>query len=616
MRADPSSHCFTAADEARVTHYGLALAVDFAAKRLVGHCDCECSPPEGGKAATLVLDTHSLEVQAVSLLDAQSGTLTALPFAFDELRYPTLGPALRIQLPGLSGPATVRVQYSTTPAAGALQWMTPAQTKSGKHPYLFSQNQAIHARSMFPCQDTPSSKATYRASIATPKPLVCVMSAVSEGAEDLAQPPLSGAEGEWTLFRWYQRVPVCTYLVAMAVGELESRDISPRCRVWSEPDMVDACAWEFAETEQYLKAAEDICGEYRWGRYDLLVLPPSFPYGGMENPCLTFVTPTLLAGDRSLTAVVAHEIAHSWSGNLVTNRSWECFWLNEGFTRFIENRIIRKVSGEEEEGLMMQAGWNALGDAVKQFGPTHNFTSLTPHLGDGGDPDEAFSIIPYEKGCAFVCHLEDLAGGPEPFGAFLKHYFDTLAYGYTDPEVLRAMYTQRFPTAAEAVFWEFWLTAPGLPKHKPQFNTIRVEQAKALGDRILNGEAVIQPDDVAGWTCAVHMVLLDYLRGKAEGQPLPLEQLDRLGDAYGYDKATNAEIQMRFALLGLLSRRPKSIDDALALATSQGRMKYTRPLFRAVKVVDFRRAEAAFLANEARFHPICAKNVRRDLDLP
>jgi leukotriene-A4 hydrolase len=341
----------------------------------------------------VVLDTKELTITGVH----SNGV--ALEFT-QGVANATFGAELSIALPsanrGVGALTLIRIDYSTSPSASAIQFLPKEQTAGKEHPYLFTQCQAIHARSFFPCQDTPGTKCPYDARITAPAPLVALMSAIATSST-------AAATDGWTVFSFTQRVPMPAYLVALAVGNLEERSIGPRSSVWSEPQMVDAGAYEFADTEQFILAAESCVGPYVWERYDVLLLPPSFPYGGMENPCLTFVTPTLLAKDRSLANVVAHEIAHSWMGNLVGCRTWEHFWLNEGFTVFLERRIIQAMatakvgekSGRQVAHMHAVIGYEALRRSVDQLGADHDFTKLIPCL-DGVDPDDAFSSVPYE----------------------------------------------------------------------------------------------------------------------------------------------------------------------------------------------------------------------------
>jgi len=295
----------------------------------------------------------------------------------------------------------VLIKYSTGegPKASALQFIEKELTADKVKPYLYSQCQAIHARSIVPCMDTPANKQTYDAKVKVPEGMVCLLSALGTGSEK--------TEDGGTIYSFNQPMPIASYLFAIVAGALERREISPRCDVWAEPSVVDKARYEFEDTEKMLATAEELMGKYVWSRYDLVVLPPSFPFGGMENPCLTFVTPTLIAGDRSLTSVVAHEIAHSWTGNLVTNGNWEHFWLNEGFTVFCERKIMGRLYGESLRQFENITGWEdrMLPTINETFGPVHNYTRLVPDL-TGVDPDDAFSTVPYEKGSAFLLYIE------------------------------------------------------------------------------------------------------------------------------------------------------------------------------------------------------------------
>src|SRR5512133_1558059 len=283
---------------------------------------------------------------------------------------PILGSRLRVTAP--AGTREVAIHYRTAPDAMALQWLDPEQTEGKVAPYLFSQCQQIHARTMVPCQDTPIARVSYQAEVTVPEGLTAVMSAGPDGDE---------ATGDGRhVFRFTMPQPIPSYLLALAVGRLESRDLSPRSRVWAEPETVAAAAWEFVDVENMILKAEGLFGPYPWDRYDMLVLPPSFPYGGMENPRMTFLTPTLLAGDRSLVDVVAHELAHSWTGNLVTNASMEHFWLNEGFTVWAERRILEAIHGEEAAKLGWAIGQKALEESIARFGADSPLTKLRTHL--------------------------------------------------------------------------------------------------------------------------------------------------------------------------------------------------------------------------------------------
>ena len=296
---------------------------------------------------------------------------------------------------------SVNFIYETSTHASAIQWLPAAATAEKKHPYVFTQCQAIHARSLLPCQDSPGVKTTYTAEVTSPEWCTVLMSAVAENK--------THHKGK-SVHTWNQKVPTPAYLIALAAGSLDHRDISNRVRVWSEPSVVDKAASDFSGTEDFVKAAEHYTIPYEWGRYDVLCMPPAFPYGGMENPCLTFVTPTLLTGDKSLADVIMHEIAHSWTGNLVTNATWNHFFLNEGWTMWLQRKIEYRIKGGiEHQKLSAQSGFNHLKDDITLFGETNPLTSLVCPLGDQ-DPDDSFSSVPYEKGFNLLYYLETIIG--------------------------------------------------------------------------------------------------------------------------------------------------------------------------------------------------------------
>ncbi|MGH9593638.1 MAG: M1 family aminopeptidase/hydrolase, partial [Bryobacteraceae bacterium] len=352
--------------QVRARHLDLDLNVDFDRKILEGFVDVHFDTLSAGD---LLLDTRGLTIQSVEHADS---------FELGPA-HPILGAQLRI----VTAVDTdwVRVYYSTSPSASGLQWLDAPQTAGRQHPFLYTQSQAIHARSWIPLQDTPGVRVTFTAKIHTPEGLRAVMGAASEDGQ----------------FRMEQPVP--SYLIALAVSDLGFRVLGPRSGVYAEPSLLDAAAHEFADTEAMIAAVEAMYGPYRWGRYDLLVLPPSFPFGGMENPRLTFTTPTVLAGDRSLVSLVAHELAHSWSGNLVTNATWSDFWLNEGFTVYLERRILEKVYGKPRAEMEAVLGRRELDREMA--GLSENDRVLHIDL-NGRDPDEGCTLVPYEKGALLL----------------------------------------------------------------------------------------------------------------------------------------------------------------------------------------------------------------------
>ena len=348
---DRDIHSFARPVEARVTHVALDLRADFAEKRLSGTATLTVARQHA--ATELVLDTRELEILRVT-----DGRGAALAHALAEAD-PILGRALRVTLPAPAEP--VVVTYRTAPTSAALQWLAPEQTAGKRLPFLYSQGQAILTRTWIPTQDSPGIRQTYEARIAVPRDLRAVMSAESLTPDG----PIVGQDRTFE-FRLTEAIP--PYLIALAVGDIQSEPLGPRSGVYAEPTVLKAAAFEFADLEQMVRAAESLLGPYRWGRYDLLVLPPSFPFGGMENPRLTFATPTVIAGDRSLVSLAAHELAHSWSGNLVTHATWSDFWLNESVTTYVERRIMEAIYGAERAGILEALAWRDLQDEIKRLG--------------------------------------------------------------------------------------------------------------------------------------------------------------------------------------------------------------------------------------------------------
>ena len=473
-RPDPSS--LSDSSQIRTKSLHIVLTADLKSAVLSGHVDITFERVNTD-CQSLVLDSKDLNIGKI--LDQASGE--ELEYVVGD-KYKDFGSPLTISLkPTTNG---VTVHYKTSPSASGVQVLSPDQTIGKQHPYLFTQNQAIHARSIVPCQDTPGVKTTYTAELTVDKPLVAVMSAVSVNSVET---------DTTTTYYFKQEIPIPSYLLAIVIGDIVSKDISKRVRVWSEAGPEDAninsCYNEFEDTETILIAAEKVAGKYEWGRYDLLVLPPSFPYGGMENPCLTFVTPTLLAGDKSLVNVVAHEIAHSWTGNLVTNANWEHFWLNEGFTVFLERKILKELAPPGEGEAVRQAahlhGVSSLKYAVEVFGKDNPLTALNVDL-DGVDPDDAFSSIPYEKGSTFLFYLETLVGGPSVFDPFLKGYIAEYRRKSITSEVFVNYFKSHFPSFE--VDWEKWLKTPGMPLVMPEYDDSLQQKSMEVSNSWSNGK--------------------------------------------------------------------------------------------------------------------------------
>jgi leukotriene-A4 hydrolase len=573
-RLDPHSYCDDA--QAQTESFALAARVDFATHVIAGDVTLTFRAPASGK---LDLDSRDLEIERV--VDGNGRELRFVVHPADAI----LGSRLEIELADAT--PSIRIRYRTSPTASALQWLTPAQTSGGKHPFLFSQCQAIHARSVIPMQDTPRLRVRYTAELVVPRELQVVMAAADRGRRE---------DGAVAAHRFEMPQPIPPYLFAFAVGDLASRDLSPRCRVWAEPSVVDAAAYEFADVEAIIGAAESLYGPYDWERFDILTMPPSFPYGGMENPRLTFLTPAVIVGDRSLVSVVAHELAHSWTGNLVTNANAEHFWLNEGFTTYAERRIVEALEGADMAALQAALGRRELDESLERFADQPALTKLRTQL-DGVDPDLAYSLIPYEKGYLFLCAIE-AAVGREPFARWLRSYLTTFRFGAITTEDFIAHIEAALPGALTAVNASAWLDGEGLPADTPPLRSARLDAIEALGG------AVPAKAQTSAWSATEWALYLESVP-----RPAPEATCRALDEQYQLTASQNYDVLVPWLTLalksGYLAVQPR-VEQALAAI---GRMKYLRPLYTALAANDRARAAAIFERNAASYHPIAKQMV-------
>lgn len=573
-RPDPHSH--TDVEQPHQKHLSWKAEVDFAGRALRGmatlHFDRGGSPVD--------LDSRGLAVESVTGVDGR-----ALQFELGPTE-PILGERLRIELP--PGVDTCVIRYRTGADASALQWLEPEQTAGGKSPFLYSQCQAIHARSVVPLQDTPRLRITYEAELTVPAALRALMAAAFVDRE---------VRGDRAVERYRMDEPIPPYLFAFAVGELASRDLGPRSRVWAEPSVVDRAAHEFVAVDRMLTSAEALFGPYPWGRFDLLVLPPSFPYGGMENPRLTFLTPTVLTGDRSLVSVVAHELSHSWTGNLVSNASAEDFWLNEGFTVFAERRILEVLEGPEMVALHAAVGRQALDEAVANFRDRPQLTRLRTKL-QGVDPDDAFSQVPYEKGFLFLRALEDAVGRPA-FDGFLRRYMEAFRFQSVTTEELLALVRTELPGALEAVDAPRWVDGEGVPPGAPVARSSRLERVEAL-------KAQVPPPGAKDWSPWEWQVYLNHLT-----RPSPAELMTELEERFHLTRAANPEVLVAWLTVAIRSGHVPAVRRAEELLGEVGRMKYLKPLYAALIAGPGTRpvAEACARRYRPRYHVIAAAGV-------
>ena len=487
------------------------------------------------------------------------------------------------------GARQVTVRYRTSPNASALQWLTPSMTAGGQHPFLFSQCQAIHARSVVPLQDTPRIRIRYTAALTIPKALKAVMAA---GFVRREEPSVEAVE------HYEMPQPIPPYLLAFAVGSLASKELGPRSRVWAEPEVLEAAASEFEDVDAMLRVAESLFGPYEWERFDVLTMPPSFPYGGMENPRLTFLTPTLLAGDKSLVNVVAHELAHSWTGNLVTNASAEHFWLNESFTVFAERRILEALAGQEVAALHAALGRRSLETAMEHFRANPQWTVLRTHLA-GVDPDEVFSQIPYEKGYLMLCAMESTVGRPA-FDKYLRKYIDTFSFKAITSEDFVAFTERELPGVLAKVHGDEYLHQPGIPAVAPVPRSQRLEQLQQLKGQVPSAEAV------KSWTPAEWQLFLEWMPADTTR-----DTIRALDDRFHLNQSHNSEVLVAWLVAALRAHYPPALERAEAFLGEVGRMKYRKPLYSVLGgSKEYRsRAKEIFKKYADRYHPIARQGI-------
>ncbi len=568
-RHDPHSYADLA--QGRITHIDLRIQADFDAHILNIRAEYQLAEPVTG---SLFLDTSQIEIKSAHAKGQ------ALGWEFDE-RDQLLGE--RLHLSGLENASSFTLTFATAPEARALQWLPAVQTAGGEHPFLFSQCQAIHARSVFPCQDTPSVRFTFTAEVEVPGALTAALAAEQVGVEE---------RGENKVFKFKMPQPIPSYLFAIGIGNLAFRELGPRTGVYAEPELVDAAAWEFAENEEKIVEAEKLLGPYLWGRYDLLILPPSFPYGGMENPRLTFLTPTAILGTRGQTALITHELAHAWTGNLVTNATWEDFWLNEGWTTYAETRITEVLEGEEVADLMAVYDEKRLLEIMERIGMDSPLTCLKVPS-EGRDPDASFTIIPYYKGAFLIKELEYLIGR-DRFDEFIQKYTGKYQFQSLTTEAFLTFLKDELPEVFEKVNIQSWIYEPGLTdkRRKPQ---------SALYDEVQEVLAAYKAgtrptkEQVAGWH---RYQILSFLQ--ALPKQIPAEDCKYLEDTLELANKNDANHFALFYATCITSGYQEILPRVEEFLGKNGRLLYVLPIFRAMIESDWAKERARRILEEVR----------------
>jgi len=583
-------HSYTDPDAANFRHLELDLQVSFDSQRISGWTVYHLDEVRGD---SLALDNMGLVIQQAVRIDEKDSA--QVPFRVSAAD-PILGSALKIPL--TPGTRRVRVHYSTVPGAMALQWVPARQTASGKLPFLFTQSQSIYARSWFPCPDGPGIRFTYRARIQVPPEMMAVMSA--------SNPRQRTSDG---IYHFEMELPVPAYLVALAVGDLTFRDIGKRTGVYAPPQWIDASHWEFDDLEKMLEASEQLLGPYRWGRYDVLVLPASFPFGGMENPRLTFLSPTVLAGDRSLVSLLAHELAHSWSGNLVTNKTWNDFWLNEGVTTYIESRIMESLYGKEIADMWSILGLQDLEKTIAEKGPESPLTRLKLSL-DGLDPEESMSDVAYEKGKALLRFLEERKGRNE-LDRFLREYFANFEFRSNDSEgffeFTRKHLLNDDPALTDTV--SKWIYSSGPPLVRGNYSTQSFEDIDTAQSQLVAGHSPAEINS-ANWTTNEWIYFIRRLpKGHDSTDCLLFDQY------FNFSQRKNAEVLstwLEYAILnGCAGHVLVTAEDFLC---SVGRRKYLLPIYEALLEGGMgAEAERIYARAKPGYHPIARESIEKVL---
>jgi leukotriene A-4 hydrolase/aminopeptidase len=579
-------HSAAKPQDAVVKHLDLEIKVDFKSKTLDGIATYDVVVSPGANA--IFFDTKGLTIRSVT--DGQSPLEHQLG-----KEVPHLGQPLMVQVT----PQTKRVviDYATSPGAEALQWLDPSQTAGKRKPFLFTQSQAILARTWIPCQDSPGIRFTYNAKVQVPQDLMALMSATN--------PVKRSPDGNYS-FNMAQPIPA--YLMALAVGDLEFKSLGPRTGVYAEPSMLQLSTSEFQDMEDMLTAAESLYGAYSWERYDVIVLPPSFPFGGMENPRLTFATPTILAGDRSLTALIAHELAHSWSGNLVTNATWNDFWLNEGFTVYFERRIMEKLYGRSYADMLAILGYQDLRGTLSEMGEEDSATCLKLNLA-GKNPDDGMNDIAYEKGYLFLLQIEN-AVGRERFDSFLNSYFQTFAFrtmtteGFLD--YLQDQLVKNDSAISNKIAIKQWVYSPGLPKDHVVPGCARFDAVDVQVQSFMAGTSAPKLIGTHNWTSHEWLHFLRKLPAT-----ISTDQMSALDEAFGFSKSGNSEIMAAW-LEHVIRREYKPGYPALeAFLTKVGRRKFVRPLFKLLAQTEsgMKMARKIYAAARPNYHAVTAGTV-------
>ena len=584
------------------TNVELGFNINFKNKTIDGVEKIYFSALKDGEV--IILDTRALIIN--SIIDSDTGE--ELDYILDkQYELDGLGVPLKIyKTYNKDEQITILIKYSTTKEGMSIDWLEPEQTSGKKYPYMYSQGETILNRELYPTQDTPAVKTPVSVAITVEKPLLAVESGIYQGKID---------NGDTVTYFYEQKIPIPSYLVAIAAGALEERVISDRTKIYGEKEVVDKAAYEFEDTENFIEIAESYISPYLWGEYNILILPPSAPFGGMENPTLTFVTPSLIAGDKSLANIIAHEISHSWSGNLVTNEKWSDFWLNEGFTMFLERKIMERIYDTDMAKLDAMVLYSELSADIITFGESKSFTKLRPDL-LGRNPDDAFNKIPYEKGYNFLYFLEKIINSESDIDLFrkiLRAYFENFKYKSINTEDFKEFFIgkikEELPSKAseilEKIDWVKWIDAPGFPPEKNDFSNKYADEIEKDVSLFYSNQ---MPSDFIETFKGWHTLLKQYFLNKIKDTDRELDdtQLAYLSSTLNLKEGYNVEVSFSYFMVVLLHAKIIEEDVKNAIIDflgKHGRINYVRPIYTEFFKRDKETALATFEKYRSFYHP-------------
>jgi aminopeptidase N len=562
-------HSFANIDQFRVTRVELNLRVDFVNKVLFGAVALQVKRLDPN-ATQLVLDSRDLDIRDVSekpssvigALSKSETTWVSRPFHVDR-GDPLLGSPLVIELPPLKrSTETIKIEYVTSPTAPALQWLTDRQTAGKHHPFMYTLSYPIAARSWIPLQDTPLVRATYSALIHTDDSVLAVMSAKND--------PKVKRNGEYS-FVMSDPVPSC--LIALAVGDLRFKETGTRTGVYAEKPLLEQAAKDFADADTMLKSAERLFGPYRFDRYDVVVMPPSFPIEEVGNPDAPFVTPTAVSGDRSQESVVAQALAQAWAGGLVSVSSWRDVWINEGLSRYMRDRLTEELFGRPRTEAQ---SWFTLRSLRDDLGSQSAADQLLAADLRGRDPASAGREPAFEKAGLFFAYL-DAKYGRERFDAFLKGYFDHFMLKSIDTDqfiaYLKENLLDRFPGIVTREQVLAWVTSAGIPADAMLPASAAFDTVDAARSAWLTGKVPARKIDTRGWETPQWQYFLF-------GMPaLRRDQLADMDQAFGFNRSTNAQVAGAWFLLVIRNDYQPGYQRLEEYLESTGRSSLIVPLY-------------------------------------